>query len=191
MRDFVRFSLERDARSLPFLDMVRAGPGRPPAGSTPDPALAVESPPMTTPSVMPDSATETGRAVLARLDSEVVAWLTTITADGRLQSSAVWFLWAAGEFLVFSRAGAPRARNVAANGHVSIHLNSDDQGDGIVTFEGEARLEPGAPPASAQSGVRRQVRRQDQGLRLDAQIVLARLSRPDPHPADPPAARLD
>jgi DNA repair protein RecO (recombination protein O) len=28
MRDFVRFSLERDARSLPFLDLVRAGPGR-------------------------------------------------------------------------------------------------------------------------------------------------------------------
>lgn len=29
MRDFVRISLERDARSLPFLDLVRAGPGRP------------------------------------------------------------------------------------------------------------------------------------------------------------------
>ena len=68
---------------------------------------------MTTPSVMPDPATEAGRAVLARLDSELVAWLTTITADGRLQSSAVWFLWADGEFLVFSRAGAPRARNIA------------------------------------------------------------------------------
>jgi DNA repair protein RecO (recombination protein O) len=26
MRDFVRISLERDARSLPFLDLVRAGP---------------------------------------------------------------------------------------------------------------------------------------------------------------------
>ena len=43
MRDFVRFSLERDARSLPFLDMVRAGPGRRPARSTPDRALAVEA----------------------------------------------------------------------------------------------------------------------------------------------------
>ena len=29
MRDFVRISLERDARSLPFLDLVRAGPRRP------------------------------------------------------------------------------------------------------------------------------------------------------------------
>jgi DNA repair protein RecO (recombination protein O) len=30
LRDFVRVSLERDARSLPFLDLVRAGPGRRP-----------------------------------------------------------------------------------------------------------------------------------------------------------------
>ena len=43
MRDFVRFSLERDARSLAFLDEVRVGPGRRPARSTPDPALAVEA----------------------------------------------------------------------------------------------------------------------------------------------------
>ncbi len=33
MRDFVRISLERDARSLPFLDHVRAGPGQRPEPS--------------------------------------------------------------------------------------------------------------------------------------------------------------
>ena len=104
---------------------------------------------MTTPSVLPDASTADGRAVIARLETDLTAWLTTVTADGRLQSSAVWFLWVDDEFVVFSRAGAPRARNIAANGHVSIHLNSDDKGDGIVTFEAEARLEPGAPPASA------------------------------------------
>ena len=104
---------------------------------------------MTATGPLPDPATDAGRGVLARLDVELIAWLTTVTADGRLQSSAVWFLWLDDEFLVFSRANAPRARNVAANPNVSIHLNSDDQGGGIVTFEGLARLEPGAPPASA------------------------------------------
>jgi PPOX class probable F420-dependent enzyme len=103
---------------------------------------------VTTPA-LPDPATEDGRAVIARLETELIAWLTTVTADGRLQSSAVWFLWSEGEFQVFSRAGAARARNISANAHVSVHLNSDDKGDGIVTFEGLARLEPGAPPASA------------------------------------------
>ena len=72
-----------------------------------------------------------------------------MTADGRLQSSPVWFLWSDGEFVVFSRNGAPRARNIAANPNVSVNLNSDDKGDGIVTFEGLARLDPGAPAASA------------------------------------------
>ena len=104
---------------------------------------------MTTPGPLPDPATEAGRAVIARLETELIAWLTTVTADGRPQSSAVWFLWTEGEFVVYSRAGAPRARNVAANGHVSIHLNSDRTGDDIVTFEALARLEPGSPPASA------------------------------------------
>ena len=98
---------------------------------------------------IPDPATDAGREVIARLETELIAWLTTVTADVRLQSSPVWFLWSDGEFQVYSRAGAPRARNIAANANVSVHLNSDDQGDGIVTFEGLARIEPGAPPASA------------------------------------------
>jgi len=96
-----------------------------------------------------DPMTDAGARVVERLEHELIAWLTTVTPDGRLQSSAVWFLWTDGEFLVFSRTGAPRARNVVANPNVSIHLNSDDKGDGIVTFEALARLEPGAPPASA------------------------------------------
>ncbi len=104
---------------------------------------------MTDRPAIPDPATEAGQRVLGRLADEMVVWLTTATPDGRLQSSAVWFLWAAGEFLLFSRAGAPRARNIAANANVSVHLNSDRLGDDIVTFEGLARLEPGTGPASA------------------------------------------
>jgi PPOX class probable F420-dependent enzyme len=104
---------------------------------------------VTSSSPIPDPATEAGQAVIRRLEAELIAWLTTVSADGRPQSSAVWFLWADGEFTVYSRAGAPRARNVAANGNVSIHLNSDPDGDDIVTFEAHARLEPGQRPASA------------------------------------------
>jgi hypothetical protein len=45
MRDFVRVSLERDARSLPFLDLVRAGPGPRPAARTADLPQPVETHP--------------------------------------------------------------------------------------------------------------------------------------------------
>jgi PPOX class probable F420-dependent enzyme len=104
---------------------------------------------VTTDAQIPDPTSDSGREVIARLETELIAWLTTVTGDGRLQSSPVWFLWSAGEFQVFSRKGAPRARNIATNANVSVHLNSDDKGDGIVTFEGLARIEPGAQPASA------------------------------------------
>ena len=45
MRDFVRVSLERDARSLPFLDLVRAGPGPRLARRVPDAPQPVETHP--------------------------------------------------------------------------------------------------------------------------------------------------
>ncbi len=104
---------------------------------------------MTTPFALPDPLTEAGARLAERLDRELIAWLTTVTPDGRPQSSAVWFLWAAGEILVYSRSGTPRTANIAASAHVSVHLNSDATGDDIVTFEAEARLDPGAPSAAA------------------------------------------
>jgi PPOX class probable F420-dependent enzyme len=114
---------------------------------------------MKTPAVVPDPATEAGQGVIRRLDEELIAWLTTVTPDGRPQSSAVWFLWADSELLVYSRAGTPRTRNLAANGNVSVHLNSDPEGDDIVTFEATARLAPEAAPASAMAAYLAKYRR--------------------------------
>ena len=98
---------------------------------------------------IPDPSTEAGTAVIGRLERELIAWLTTVDPAGQPQSSPVWFLWDAGEIVVFSRAGAPRARNIAANALVSIHLNSDETASDVVTFEGVARLVAGAAPAAA------------------------------------------
>jgi len=98
---------------------------------------------------VPDPSTEVGAAVISRLERELIAWLTTVDPAGQPQSSPVWFLWDQAEVIVFSRAGAPRARNIAANALVSVHLNSDETASDVVTFEGVARLVAGAPPASA------------------------------------------
>ncbi len=98
---------------------------------------------------IPDPATDSGAKVIERLERELIGWLTTVNPDGQPQSSAVWFLWRDGEILVYSRLGSPRTRNLPANPLVSFHLNSDAEGDDIVTFEAEATLLPGAPPASA------------------------------------------
>jgi PPOX class probable F420-dependent enzyme len=98
---------------------------------------------------MPDTTIEAGARAAERLERELIAWLTTVTPGGQPQSSPVWFLWHAGEFLVYSLAVTPRIRNLGANWRVSLHLNSDDVGGGIVTIEGEALVDLTAPPATA------------------------------------------
>jgi len=43
-----------------------------------------------------DPATEGGAMALGRLDTELMAWVTTVNPDGQPQSSPIWFLWQRG-----------------------------------------------------------------------------------------------
>ena len=91
-----------------------------------------------------DPTTEHGARAQARLATEKVAWLTTVTAAGQPQSMPIWFLWSDGELLVYSDRRARRNANVAANPKVSVHL-ADRAGDDIVVIEGEALIDPDQP----------------------------------------------
>lgn len=90
---------------------------------------------------MLDLTSDRGRRAAERLERELIGWLTTVTADGRPQSSPVWFVWDGEELALRSLAATPRVRNVRANPHVSFHLDSDGLGGEIVTAEGEARID--------------------------------------------------
>lgn len=96
-----------------------------------------------------DPSTEVGAAALRRLDTELIGWVTTIAPDGQPQSSPIWFLWRDGVVLLYSRQRAPRNDNVEANGRVSFNLNTDPDGEDVLTMEGEARIDWSRPPASA------------------------------------------
>jgi PPOX class probable F420-dependent enzyme len=87
-----------------------------------------------------------------RLGREHVAWLTTVRADGQAQSTPVWFLWDGDTFLLYSQPDAQKVRNVAANPRVSLHLSDDGSGGDVVTFEGEATVEPDTPRADRVNG---------------------------------------
>ena len=97
------------------------------------------------------AALEGERAAWARqhLVEDIVGWLTTITADGRVQSSPVSFLWDGGTVLVYSQPNTPKLRNIAANPRVSFHLNTDDYGDRALIIEGTAEIDGGTPAWSA------------------------------------------
>lgn len=91
---------------------------------------------------------ETGGRAERRLQEEEVAWLTTVRADGQPQSVPVWFLWAAGSFLVYSQPSRQKLRNIGRNPRVGLNLNSNDLGGDVVRTEGEAEIVEDAPPAT-------------------------------------------
>ncbi len=97
----------------------------------------------------PDPSTTAGARTLERLVSERIGWLTTTNPDGQPQSSPIWFLWQDDEVLIYSGTRAPRNGNIADRPLVAFNLNTDADGDDVTTMEGIARIDPDAPPATA------------------------------------------
>jgi PPOX class probable F420-dependent enzyme len=87
-------------------------------------------------------------AAAERLQTEPVIWLTSVTPSGQPQSTPVWFLWAAGEFLIYGAAKGPKVRNIERNPHVSLHLEGNGRGGANVIFEGRARVDAAGPKAN-------------------------------------------
>lgn len=88
-----------------------------------------------------DPATEEGRLALEHLRDDIVGWLTTVSPDGRPQSSVISFLWDGETILFYSKPDTPKLRNIAANPRVSFHLNCDPYGDHMVVLEGRAVID--------------------------------------------------
>jgi PPOX class probable F420-dependent enzyme len=82
-----------------------------------------------------------------RLARETVIWLTTVRSDGQPQTSPVWFVWDGQSFLIYSIPRSQKVPNIRANPKVSLNLDGDGTGGGIVTIEGVAHVDDGAPPA--------------------------------------------
>jgi PPOX class probable F420-dependent enzyme len=83
-----------------------------------------------------------------RLAREVVIWLTTVRPDGQPQTSPVWFVWDGRCFLIYSMPRSQKVPNIQGNPMVSLNLDGDGTGGGIVTIEGQARIDDGAPSAN-------------------------------------------
>jgi len=75
------------------------------------------------------------------LERDVVAWLTTVAPDGRVQSSVISFLHDGADVFFYSRPDTPKLRNIAHSPLVSFHLQSDPYGDHSLTIEGTAAID--------------------------------------------------
>jgi PPOX class probable F420-dependent enzyme len=98
---------------------------------------------------MLDTTSEAGARAEERLRNEGVAWLATVRPDsGQPQSVPVWFLWDGEGFLVYSRPGARKLRNIEANPKINLNLNSNANGGDVMRAECVAEVLADAPPAT-------------------------------------------
>jgi PPOX class probable F420-dependent enzyme len=96
-----------------------------------------------------DTSSEFGARVARRLQEEHLIWLTTVGADLAPHPVPVWFLWDGETFLVYSQPDKPKLGHIKRHPHVSLNFDGDGLGRNIVVINGEARLDPSAPPADA------------------------------------------
>lgn len=80
------------------------------------------------------------------LEHDVVAWLTTVAPDGRVQSSLISFLRDGPDLFFYSRPDTPKVRNIEHSPKVSLHLQSDPYGDHMLIIEGTAATDRSIPP---------------------------------------------
>jgi PPOX class probable F420-dependent enzyme len=89
---------------------------------------------------MIDVTTERGKYAEQRLQSNIIAWLTTVGGDGRPYTVPLGFLWYEQTVLIFSQPHKLKLRNTRNNPRVTLALDETNRGSGVVIVEGMAEL---------------------------------------------------
>jgi PPOX class probable F420-dependent enzyme len=93
-----------------------------------------------------DTTTASGKSSQKRLEKEIVIWLGTVGADGTPHAVPVWFWWDGATFLIYSVPGQ-KIRDIEANPHVALHLNTTPDGGDVLRVDGSAKRLRRQPPA--------------------------------------------
>jgi PPOX class probable F420-dependent enzyme len=84
--------------------------------------------------------------VTQRLEFDRYAWLTTVAKSGQPVPRLIWFLFDGKDLIVYSMPDAAKVAHIKARPRVSLNLDSDGDGRGIVVLGGEATIEADADP---------------------------------------------
>lgn len=83
--------------------------------------------------------------VAEALDRALVGFLTTVDPSGQPQTSTVWFLREGDDLIVYNLPETRRLFNISGNDRVAFTLRADRHGNGSVTLEGRAFVDPDLP----------------------------------------------
>nr|WP_090345903.1 TIGR03667 family PPOX class F420-dependent oxidoreductase [Mycolicibacterium malmesburyense]CRL78479.1 PPOX class F420-dependent protein [Mycolicibacterium malmesburyense] len=85
--------------------------------------------------------------VIDRLSSDKHGWLTTVAKSGQPVPKLVWFYFDGADVLVYTEPNAAKVRHIRAHPRVSLNLDSDGNGSGIIVVGGPAIVDAeGANP---------------------------------------------
>lgn len=81
-----------------------------------------------------------------RLTEDDFGWLTTVAASGLPVPRLIWFLFDGTEVSLYTLPGAAKVAHIRRHPQVSLNLDSDGQGGGIIVVGGTARITEGVDP---------------------------------------------
>ena len=84
-------------------------------------------------------AIEFTQEVSSRLESDHYGWLTTVAKSGQPVPRLVWFYFDGSDVIVYSMPNAAKVRHIKNHPRVSLNLDSDGNGAGIIVVGGEAQ----------------------------------------------------
>ena len=84
---------------------------------------------------------ELTQEVSSRLISDHYGWLTTVAKSGQPVPRLIWFYFDGTDILVYSMPRAAKVAHIKAHPQVSLNLDSDGNGGGIIVVGGVAAVD--------------------------------------------------
>ncbi|OBK72773.1 TIGR03667 family PPOX class F420-dependent oxidoreductase [Mycobacterium sp. 1274761.0] len=79
--------------------------------------------------------------VTSRLERDHHGWLTTVAKSGQPVPRLVWFYFDGADVIVYSEPNAAKVRHIRNHSRVSLNLDSDGNGGGIIFVGGDATVD--------------------------------------------------
>jgi len=79
--------------------------------------------------------------VTGRFTDDSFGWLTTVTKSGLPVPRLIWFYFDGAELSIYTLPTAAKVAHIRRHPQVSLNLDSDGQGSGIIVVGGTARID--------------------------------------------------